>query len=266
MAWSGNRTKCECYSVIERDFFSGPASARIGGGAKDDDGQLFALPYWRRVWIIQEVAVGTQVTVLCGPHEIPWAHLAGAAKVLYSDTYYNESGTIGWHYAKIVSTFRQNYQTGGRISLLEAMAKTYKALSTDERDKVFALLGLCYDGNDLVPYPNYRQPIGEMLRDLTRAILKSRESLYLLRHKTFPPRELHGITSWTLDWLGLWSNPRELLYEYLKRQILCRQNSIRKIQTTKMFLEYVALFSEQSVKFSLQILVYEAWRDRHMRA
>jgi hypothetical protein len=32
--------------------------------------EFFELPYWKRAWIIQEVAVGSSLTILCGRHRI----------------------------------------------------------------------------------------------------------------------------------------------------------------------------------------------------
>jgi hypothetical protein len=37
--------------------------------------ELLAEPYWRRVWIIQELALARQVTILCGRLETSWSAL-----------------------------------------------------------------------------------------------------------------------------------------------------------------------------------------------
>jgi len=36
------------------------------------------------------------------------------------------------------------------------MRKSQAAQSTTPRDKIYVLLGLTYDGDDLVPYPDYK--------------------------------------------------------------------------------------------------------------
>jgi hypothetical protein len=51
------------------------------------------------------------------------------------------------------------------------------ALSSDQHDKIFELLGLSYDGNALVPLPNYDMPISELLQDLTRQVMVVHRSL-----------------------------------------------------------------------------------------
>ena len=52
--------------------------------------------------------------------------------------------------------FRQTYQDYKHISLIEGMRKSQAAQSTTPRDKICVLLGLTYDGDDLVPYPDYK--------------------------------------------------------------------------------------------------------------
>lgn len=34
--------------------------------------KLFSKPYWRRVWIIQEVVVAQNIKILCGKHYLDW--------------------------------------------------------------------------------------------------------------------------------------------------------------------------------------------------
>jgi hypothetical protein len=53
------------------------------GGSRTPDGEthlsshpvfkeLLSQPYWKRVWIIQEVAVASHLSVYCGDHKIGW--------------------------------------------------------------------------------------------------------------------------------------------------------------------------------------------------
>ena len=38
------------------------------------------------------------------------------------------------------------------------LVQSTRSLASDDRDKIYALLGLSADGADIVPTPNYRQP------------------------------------------------------------------------------------------------------------
>ncbi|TVY26821.1 Heterokaryon incompatibility protein 6,OR allele [Lachnellula hyalina] len=72
---------------------------------------FFQRPYWKRRWIIQEIAVSPRVQISCD----------------------------------------------------------------DPRDRIFALLSLCHDGPELVPTPNYRQPLVLVVADISKALLRKKK-------------------------------------------------------------------------------------------
>jgi hypothetical protein len=41
---------------------------------------LFSRPYWKRVWIIQEISKGREVYILCGLRSIEWSSLQAAIR------------------------------------------------------------------------------------------------------------------------------------------------------------------------------------------
>jgi hypothetical protein len=51
------------------------------------------------------------------------------------------------------------------------MIHSMHSLASDDRDKIYALLGLSADGADIVPTPNYRQPSTRVYFDVFKAIL-----------------------------------------------------------------------------------------------
>jgi hypothetical protein len=144
---------------------------------------LFDRPYWRRIWIIQEVAVAAKVRVICGEDEISWDELA-TANTVYERWRPAELASKhrggNYSYVQNITIFRQQIALEEPISLLLAMSKTQKALSTDPRDKIFALLGLCCDGSTLVPSPNYVQSVDDVLRDMTRKMMRTFRSLDIM--------------------------------------------------------------------------------------
>jgi hypothetical protein len=166
---------------------------------------FFGPPYWRRVWIIQEIAVGSSVTILCGPHKMDWGLLSTVDMI--TPTF----ETIGLHHVNQVRSFRETYQDYKHISLIEAMRKSRAAQSTDPRDKIYALLGLTSDGDDLVPYPNYKQPLHEVLRDFTKAMMKSGRTLDYLLFETPGKLGNEDFPTWVMDWVGLLLGKRNFL-------------------------------------------------------
>jgi hypothetical protein len=175
--------------------YLGDVSARLLDRDQGRDRRIldsfFSLPYWRHVWIIQEVTVAATVTIICGHQCISWDMLAIA------DALHSESESRPWSHVKQLILFRDDYKQGARPSLLDAMDQTDDSPSTDPRDKLFALLGLCHDGEQLVPYPNYKQSVDEILRDFTRAVISAYNDLDYLCLPRIGYLETDKPFSWT---------------------------------------------------------------------
>jgi hypothetical protein len=156
---------------------------------------LFARPYWKRVWIIQEVAVASKVRIPCGGDEINWDDL-GAADKLYRKSTSQER--TNYSYIKNISLFRKRNREKEPLGLLQAMHLSRNALSSDQHDKIFGLLGLSHDGNALVPLLNYDIPINELLQDLTRQMIVVHRSLDYIFSADFTSKpKPDDLPSWT---------------------------------------------------------------------
>ena len=74
-------------------------------------------------------------------------------------------------------------------------------MATDPRDKVYALLGITWDGPFLVPLPNYRIPLRDILANLTHAILIAERSLNLIFLRSPYHHVEDNLPSWIPPWL-----------------------------------------------------------------
>jgi hypothetical protein len=84
-----------------------------------------------------------------------------------------------------------------RFGLLEAMNETRASVSTDIRDKIYALLGLTRNGTDIVPTPNYIRPAQSVYFQALKAFIsKSSDFAYLLDHQNMLP-SLKEEPNWT---------------------------------------------------------------------
>ena len=144
--------------------------------------QFFSRPYWQRVWVIQEITVGQKVTVLYGDLDFAWEDVAELLTIMQETTAglelpRNEAFMNAVHLLQ----FRDNFTVQRNpISLLDAMRWSSKTLSTDPRDKIFALLGMCHDGSTFVPVPNYKQPFEVIMADISGTMMILNKSLDLL--------------------------------------------------------------------------------------
>jgi hypothetical protein len=167
---------------------------------------LFALlqrPWWNRVWIVQEVAVGKgDPLVGCGNQWVSWSKFEQLDQIL------GELEEVG---AKIVENIdnpisRLRAIRIGAQSLLKTSWKnlflllraTHECQATDSRDKVFALLGLSSEKDRSAILPDYTKPAVEVYTAVAKHIIQSEESLNVLMY--FKPSELTGLPSWVPDW------------------------------------------------------------------
>ncbi|KAH9207890.1 heterokaryon incompatibility protein-domain-containing protein, partial [Leptodontidium sp. 2 PMI_412] len=132
---------------------------------------FFELPYWRRAWVIQEIASSSQVAVLFGQETLEWRHITKVLAYWKQQPGNVPMACLSYMYAAELDHFRIRYKDLRQISLLEAIQWSHYALATDQRDKIYALLGLTSDGPRLVPMPNYQRSFEQILCDLTQALL-----------------------------------------------------------------------------------------------
>jgi hypothetical protein len=168
--------------------------------------EFFSNAYWRRVWVIQEVTVATKVTILCGTCVIPWDDVATILTKWRKTPESVPLGKRSYLKAMHLVDFRDRFRVKREpISLLDAMRWSYQTEATDPRDKIFALLGLCHDGATYVPVPNYKQPLEEIIADMSRAMMSYDRSLDLMCLKGTSLDEEGKFPSWTPNWANLWS-------------------------------------------------------------
>lgn len=124
-------------------------------------------PYWRRLWIIQEIILAAKITVQCGTAIITWDDLstgiekyrsiAGAAD--------NSKFELLQRVLRLVYHRNEFQKSGsGLVQLLETFGTS---ICFDPRDKVYGLLGLandCDSGTALLA--DYNKSIEEVFEDV----------------------------------------------------------------------------------------------------
>ncbi|PMD67515.1 HET-domain-containing protein [Hyaloscypha bicolor E] len=165
-------------------------------------GDLFNRPWWKRIWVVQELARSRQATFICGSHSASWETMRANVVPQEDDL------TWGYHpcVADMLSVWGP-YSTQERrcVGLLDYLSTFRYCGATDPRDKVFALLGLAIDidGSDLDA--NYSLELEDLYKRVVRVMISQHRNLDVLGHVlgmglldgsdrkvTFP--------SWTPDW------------------------------------------------------------------
>ncbi|EPE30004.1 hypothetical protein GLAREA_01164 [Glarea lozoyensis ATCC 20868] len=169
---------------------------------------LLKLPWFSRVWIVQEVAVCQDALVYCGSSEIPWSKLVLALRVLYrlelllQMTLYTPEDPTGekliylGHFLCTCSSDKDQMPKPGLFGML---VRHRWALATDPRDKVYGLLGLLDEDSSLGLKPEYGLDVADIFLQVATSILKGSYFLDLLS----VPQNLGSkinLPSWVPDW------------------------------------------------------------------
>ncbi|KAK8090661.1 hypothetical protein PG994_000166 [Apiospora phragmitis] len=120
------------------DCLNGITDKEAFVGYGDALNTLFRRPYFRRIWIIQEITSASQVEVTCGSRSADLRHLKNTTSL-----------KPPWMaaFSTQIETFQLTGWYEGPEGLLRLLMDTRESESSDPRDKIFALLGLRKDYN-----------------------------------------------------------------------------------------------------------------------
>ncbi|KAI6083497.1 HET-domain-containing protein [Hypoxylon rubiginosum] len=165
--------------------------------------ELLTMPYWERVWIIQEIARAHVVSVRCGSFRFDLNNLIACSAHLKDLPRRNHT------LINAIEEFRRqelDAQRGGlRMTLLEALLRSRYSLATNPRDKIYAMLGLTRDGQDLVPTPTYTETLEEVFRQLSMAFIRSPHPIDSALVSLWAPLQvsIEYTPPWAVDWADL---------------------------------------------------------------
>ena len=179
--------------VARRGLVARQALPFIGSPAWIALSRIFSRPYFRRSWIIQEVALAQHAVVHCGPYVMDWDLLAAASGYqmgqLASDAE-NAHDAV----AAIVEFKRHDHGRGN--NLVDALFTSYRFNCTDPRDKIFAMLGLT---KALVFQPDYFSSVEDVYLKTAQSLILALGNLDILCCVSHPKR-IATLPSWVPDW------------------------------------------------------------------
>lgn len=144
--------------------------------------RLLLRPWWRRVWTLQEFLICDKVMIHCGYRYISrrslqvamfalWA--VGAADGLLMDprAFYG-----GWNRRRINQWYRKRKDEMGLVAML---AYVGDCGATDDRDRVYSLLGVARD-SDMIGQINTRDSVDIVYAKLVRSFIARYNSLDII--------------------------------------------------------------------------------------
>lgn len=168
---------------------------------------LFASPYFGRIWIVQEFSLAKEIGLSFGRHHRHNADIirmcmeivrtsSGRINASYMGRGSEDFTRRAWsgfncasHMFEERDQFHVQYETLGRsgCELSRKQARLIDHLkdidiysATDERDKIFALLGLASDGDQFQSLVDYTRPWPKIFEDFARRFIETGDGVELL--------------------------------------------------------------------------------------
>lgn len=168
--------------------------------------RVTAHPWFTRIWVIQEVGLAPEATVMCGELEINWNLLVRASWCLRHChlgerlIYLDGVGRIG-DISRIYK--RPSYET----TFIYILDQAREQNSSNPRDKVFALLGHPLakrkSGNGTIVQADYSKTIAKVYQELAVELMRDHGNLHPLSavvHLSVDLTEENATASWVPQW------------------------------------------------------------------
>lgn len=201
---------------------------------------LLSRPYWKRLWVIQELTLSQhKVTFQCGSHNILWPHFFDAVNTIYiysewlTDHLRNNNREPGLEHESVIALYlalhrvfqlfhlslrdpdsavpglahkRINFKIPPLRRLLWIVIESNQS---DERDKVYGILSLIGQGIEDLIHPDYTFSITKVFTDFAKAVVKSTGTLDFLTMS----RPYHGKRLDLPTWVPDWTNTPLVIHE-----------------------------------------------------
>jgi hypothetical protein len=172
---------------------------------------LFETNYFRRFWIIQELALGGSAVVFWGRHHISWGLIGICAAWMMSSGWnfrHGEPITAAYN-AFLIYVLplakRSGISAFSKLDLAVVLGTTLGRFdSTDARDRIYALLGMPFAGNDPETQPllnpDYSQNLRSVYIQAAKRMLEQDQHLRLLSSVQHDDDIDPSYPSWVPKW------------------------------------------------------------------
>lgn len=161
-------------------------------------------PWWKRVWVVQEIILATDAILVSGSNEIDWKVFCRAIDRLISTKLMDgivmgvvEDQPFRW-YKSIISMRSLSLTDSLGDQLLDLLIHVREREATNPRDKVFSVLGLMDGKSEIMGItPDYQGTPERVFENTAICILKHSSTLDILG---LAPTNLQDLPSWVPSW------------------------------------------------------------------
>lgn len=153
--------------------------------------ELARRPYFKRLWIIQEVALAVRASVTCGRSRVHWTDLCSALQSC--------GAAPAWmkHFSAPVYARRE------APSILELLQDTRGALCIDPRDRLFGIAGLANQAERECLPTDYSLSVQQLYTGLAAYWIRKTEIRSFLKLACYQRKLVPGLPSWVPDWTNI---------------------------------------------------------------
>lgn len=203
--------------------------SEIGSASRDWESieGLTSRPWFHRLWVVQEIALGNDPVVVCGKHAFPWCALTIFIDFTYTSQPFPvfRQRVISSMHAAFTTAFRCLRNARGISLARQGQTKEWTEMpflyslwslsgyfdSTDPRDRIYALLGLApaKKYRDALR-PDYGIKVEDLFVEVARQLLMNKGSILFLHMAGISHRRSLSLPSWVPDWTSL---PRNMIHQ-----------------------------------------------------
>jgi hypothetical protein len=161
-------------------------------------GALLWREWFTRIWVIQETAVATSIVVCCGNDHCLWSDMLTTAKYVL-DHSLDALTDVDPSRVTRLEGFRG--RDASKRRLMRLLSEGRSSFATDDRDKIFAIVGLASDVDPSFLSVDYNKDVLEVYTELAKSFIQRDGNLDILSAvENHMYRLRPGLPFWVPDW------------------------------------------------------------------
>ncbi|KAI4266436.1 MAG: hypothetical protein L6R38_008741 [Xanthoria sp. 2 TBL-2021] len=162
---------------------------------------LCSRPWFRRVWVVQEMLLARSVKMLCGHVFFEWFDLATVIRNLNRDGMLANVGPVAYRGCQAIMTMEPHRPGTLNTDTIPLLAANRVREATDPRDRVYAIMGIAADKQlSTTLGVDYSLSTEQVFEDTARYLIGRKASIEVL-YEAGGPKNLTRLPSWAPDWI-----------------------------------------------------------------
>jgi hypothetical protein len=192
--------------VIEKSISeeATPSKAMLEAEIDNEIVEIAMTSWWRRSWVIQEIAKSRRIIFQCGSALASWKGIYSVVEgtsFAFLDRTFLQVFDVLRMFPKAESIVERGKAREHRMELLDLLQRFRYCIATDPRDKVYSLLGLSSDVEQGDIGIDYMLPPQEVYKNIVFFFLARHKTLDILGAVMHQDSDLGNfLPSWVPDW------------------------------------------------------------------